>query len=390
MATPPTQVRVDLGERGYTIHVGPGTLASLPAVITASLQPTPRRIALIADRGVPAATVTTVESDCRRASLDPLVIPLSPSEPTKSLATAQSVLTALARHRFERWDVLIALGGGIVGDLAGFVASIYRRGMPVIQCPTTLLAMVDASVGGKTGVNLAIGDQPGDLKKNMAGAFHQPAAVIADISVLASLPDRDFRCGLAECIKHGMLAADWGDPGLLDWTEAHLLAIASKSPATVAELVTRNIRVKAAVVGRDERELDESGGRMSLNLGTHLRPRSGDPSRCPSVAGNPLDGLQHGEAVALGLIASARTAAAMGLISGQYADRIAALVASASLPTSAKGVPDDDRLFALMAHDKKVSGGRLRLILPTGPGRVAVSNDPPRSAVVAGLQAIRA
>jgi len=204
------------------------------------------------------------------------------------------------------------------------------------------------------------------------------------------LPDRDFRCGLAECIKHGMLAADWGDPGLLDWTEAHLLAIASKSPATVAELVTRNISVKAAVVGRDERELDESGGRMSLNLGhTFAHALETLPGVHP-VAGNPLDGLQHGEAVALGLIASARTAAAMGLISGQYADRIAALVASASLPTSAKGVPDDDRLFALMAHDKKVSGGRLRLILPTGPGRVAVSNDPPRSAVVAGMQAIRA
>jgi 3-dehydroquinate synthase len=154
--------------------------------------------------------------------------------------------------------------------------------------------------------------------------------------------------------------------------------------------VTRNIRVKAAVVGRDERELDESGGRMSLNLGhTFAHALETLPGVHP-VAGNPLDGLRHGEAVALGLIASARTAAAMGLISGQYADRIAALVASASLPTSAKGVPDDDRLFALMAHDKKVSGGRLRLILPAAPGRVAVSNDPPRSAVVAGMQAIRA
>src|SRR5262249_55537754 len=158
------------------------------------------------------------------------------------------------RHKLERSDLVIALGGGLTGDVAGFAAATYRRGLPIIQCPTTLLAMVDASVGGKTGVNLEL--TPGDLKKNMVGAFHQPSAVIADVNVLTSLPDRTFRAGLAECLKHSMLSADFGDPGLQDWMLAQRDPLLRRVPATLTELVHRNVTVKAAVVGRDEREED--------------------------------------------------------------------------------------------------------------------------------------
>ncbi len=389
MTTPHTQVRVDLGARGYSIHIGAGTLEQLPALIKTSLSPSPRRVALIADRGLPASTISTVESNLRDAGFDPLLLTLASSESDKSLATAQDLLIQLTRERFERSDAAIALGGGVIGDVAGFVAAIYRRGIPVIQCPTTLLAMVDASVGGKTGVNLAIGNLPGDLKKNMVGAFHQPAAVVSDTSILASLPDRHYRCGLAECIKHGMLAADWGDAALLEGIESNIPAITARQPDVLAELVTRNIRIKAAVVGTDELELDDSGGRMSLNLGhTFAHALETLPEIHPASAA-PGSGLQHGEAVALGLIAASRTAAAMNLIPLRYADQITLLIKSVGLPTTAQGIPPDDQILSLMAHDKKVSQGLLRLILPTAHCRVEVCSDAPNAAICAGLAAIR-
>jgi 3-dehydroquinate synthase len=248
--------------------------------------------------------------------------------------------------------------------------------------------MVDASVGGKTGVNLAAGG--GDLHKNMVGAFHQPRAVIADVDVLRSLPERFFRAGLAECVKHAMIGADWGDPGLVDWTASARARIAAHDTGTLIELVSRNVRIKATVVGRDEREEDQSGGRALLNLG-HTFAHAIEPLPGLSPDGNPAHApLQHGEAVALGLVAAARGAVALGKCPADLADRTVALLNDFGLPTRVRGLPPADQVLARMHHDKKVLGGRLRLILPTAPGRAAVIADPPQAAVITAIDAIRA
>jgi 3-dehydroquinate synthetase len=259
--------------------------------------------------------------------------------------------------------------------------------------------MVDASVGGKTGVNLAIPSrQPSNpsasptLLKNMVGAFWQPRAVLADIDTLASLPPRIFRAGLAECIKHAMLSAGLpaphADPDLLDWTESAFPRILAQDAAALTELISRNVRTKAAIVARDEREEDDSGGRALLNLGhtfahaietiSHLSPDT-NPAHAP---------LQHGEAVALGLIAAASTAAAAQLAPADLPARITRLIAAAGLPTRVGNLPPPDEIVARMAHDKKTLAGRLRLILPTAPGHAAVFTDPALQAIQSGIRAI--
>jgi 3-dehydroquinate synthase len=294
-----------------------------------------------------------------------------------------------ARH--ERGQPLIALGGGIVGDLAGFAAATYRRGIPLVHCPTTLLAMVDASIGGKTGVNIALGaGAEGSLKKNMAGAFHQPTLVLSDVEVLRSLDARQFRTGLAECIKHALIGAHGGEPALLPWLEDRLPTILAQDPATLVELVTRNVRLKAAIIDGDEREELPDGGRILLNLGhtfghaietlPHLTP-DGDPAKAP---------LLHGEAVALGLVAAAETARELDLCDAAAVDRILAIISRCGLPVEINGLPPADRIVALMGFDKKVAEGKLRLILPVGLGAAKVLANPPLPAILAGLEAIRA
>jgi 3-dehydroquinate synthetase len=393
------EVRVALGARAYSVVVEAGALERIGAIVT-GLLPDIRRAFVVVDEGLPAQTTARATASLEQAGLAASTRTIRPSEHGKSLQTLGGLLAELTRLKHERREPVIALGGGIVGDVAGFAAGVYRRGVPVVQCPTTLLAMVDASVGGKTGINIDVGGAGGgapgreDLKKNMAGVFHQPVTVVADVSVLSSLPDRHFRSGLAECVKHALVGADWGEPGLWDWTLANLGPILAREPGTLVELVARNVSVKAAVVKSDEREEADSatGGRALLNLGhtfahaietiPHLSP-DGDARNAP---------LQHGEAVALGLVAACRAAELMNpaLKRDRLGEVVVAALEKIGLPTRIAGLPPTERVVEAMGHDKKVSGGLLRLVLPSSLGRARVVESPPPSAVTGAIDSIRA
>ncbi len=382
---PERSIRVELGRRGYDVRVGEGLLDRLGEITLGAGAAPGSRAFMVCDDGLPPATVARAKGSLTAAGLLPTLAPAHAAETEKSLATLEPLLAQMSGLRLDRLEAVIALGGGIVGDLAGFAAAVYRRGVPVIQCPTTLLAMVDASVGGKTGVNLSVS---GNLKKNMVGSFHQPRAVIADVSVLGSLPERVFRAGLAECLKHGMIAAGFGDAGLFGWTVQNLDRIGRRETEALVELIARNIAVKAAVVGHDEREEEASGGRALLNLGhTFAHAIETLPDLAPGSHPAPL---QHGEAVALGLVAASRCAAEAGLCTSQFAATIAAAVERAGLPISVRGLPPNPRVLELIAHDKKVLGGNLRLILPAGFGGAKVVESPALPAITAGIDAIRA
>jgi 3-dehydroquinate synthase len=388
MTTPEARVPVHLGPRSYDVVIGAGTLGALPVVISSALSGTPRRAILACDDGLPTETSATAERSLAAAGITALRFGLEASEEHKSLDQLAQLLAFLAAHRIERTEPLIALGGGIVGDLAGFAAATYRRGIPFIQCPTTLLSMVDASVGGKTGVNLP---GPGkSLLKNMVGAFHQPRAVVIDVRALDSLPERSFRAGLAECVKHAMIGAECDDLSLGDWTANHLAAILIRDPATLTSLIARNVRIKATIVERDEREEQDQGGRALLNLGhTFAHAIETLPTLSPDA--NPGHApLQHGEAVALGLLAAAATSEAAGHATSPQIAQTAALISTCGLPSRVAGLPPSTELLARMAHDKKVQGGKLRLILPVAPGRAAVFAGVPEPAITAGWDAIRA
>lgn len=379
-------------ERRYDVLVQPGALADLGPRIAAALgagaHGVRRRAFMVADAGLPGWLIDAARVSLDAAGFDAHVELVAPSESIKSLDSVSHLLERIIATRHERTDPVIAIGGGIVGDIAGFVASIYRRGVPVIQCPTTLLAMVDASVGGKTGVNLRAGDT---LKKNMVGCFWQPRLVVADPRALASLPDRHLRCGLAECIKHGLISRAT-DPDLFSWTRAALPRVLARDAGVLSQLIERNVRVKASFVAGDEREEAASaeGGRAILNLGhtfghaietiPHLSPTA-DAGDAP---------LHHGEAVALGLVAAAATSAALGLLAREDAESVRAAVDAAGLPSRVAHLPGDDAILAAMSHDKKVAGGRLRLVLLRAIGDACVIEDPPTDAVIAGLRAIRA
>lgn len=384
-------IRVTPPSRSYEVIVGEAIRSELDTAIRAAL-PDAKRAVLFADAGIPAGTlVEGVAVSLGRAGLIVHHVQdttFAPSEEHKSLGTVETMLAVMSAARLDRNDVAVVVGGGVLGDLSGFAAATYRRGIRWINIPSTLLAMVDASVGGKTGVNLRV---CGSLKKNMVGAFWQPSLVAADVDLLRTLDERQFRAGLAECIKHGMLAADFGDAGLGSWTSSNLPGIMKRDPATLIELIARNIAVKASVIGSDEREeaRDADGGRALLNLGhtfghaietlPGLSP-DGDPAHAP---------LHHGEAVALGLVAAAATAEKLGLAPGGTLDQTRAAIIAAGLPASVPGLPPTTELIGLMMHDKKVAQGQLRLVLPAGDGRCRVVADPPNDAVEAGWSAIR-
>lgn len=384
-------LRVDLPPqppRSYPIAIGPGILESqLAAALERAAYPG-RCALVIADSGPPRHFADAASRALAASGRQPHRLLIEPAEDLKTLDTLRLILLRMEDWRLERSDPIIAIGGGITGDIAGLVAATYRRGSPIIQCPTTLLAMVDASVGGKTAVNL---DPPAaNLLKNAAGAFHQPDLVIIDTTALDSLPPRHFRAGLAECLKHAMIAADWGDPGLTAWTPANLPALLARDPAALAELIRRNVALKARVVADDERETSPSAGRATLNLG-HTFAHAIEPIHTLSPSPDPADApLLHGEAVALGLVAAAAAAHHAGLCHPSILHDTRVALRAAGLPTSVHGLPHDDALLEAMSHDKKARSGRLRLILPVAPGRVRVVPDPPPDAVRAGWAAIRA
>jgi 3-dehydroquinate synthase len=278
---------------------------------------------------------------------------LPAGEGEKSLATTSLLYDQLAGQRADRQTLVVAVGGGVIGDVAGFAAATFARGLPILQVPTTLLAMVDSSVGGKVGVN-----HP--MAKNLIGAFHQPAGVWIDTAVLATMPEREFRSGLAEVVKYGVIL----DAGLFAFLEANAAAILGKEPAVLRRIIARCCRLKADIVEQDERE--ETGLRAVLNYG-HTFAHAFE-----TAAG--YGGWLHGEAVAVGMVCAGRLAQRRGLITPEITERQCRLLQQFHLPTAAKRWPIDD-LLQTMRSDKKALAGRLRFILPRRLGEAALFDD---------------
>jgi 3-dehydroquinate synthase len=289
---------------------------------------------------------------------------LPDGEAHKTLANAARVLDVLVANRFARDCAVLALGGGVVVDLAGFAAACYQRGVDFVQLPTTLLAQVDSAVGGKTGVN-----HPGG--KNLIGAFHQPQLVVADTNTLSTLPPRELRAGVAEVIKYGLIA----DAALFDWLEVHLEELLAVAPAALLHVVRRSCEIKAEIVGRDEREYGE---RALLNLGHTF----GHAIESATAYREWL----HGEAVGAGLVMAAAMSSECGLLGASEAERVRRLVERAGLPTRAASVTPD-AVLDHMRIDKKVLGGRLRLVLLRGIGEAFVTADYPAAALTRTLRA---
>jgi 3-dehydroquinate synthetase len=388
---PHARVPVRTGGHAYDVVIG-RVLASLPDLLLERGLIRPRsdgqRLFIGHDAGLPAVIVYELVRILSGRGLRITLAPVLAEETRKTIGGIEPLLAAIARSRHERTEPIIALGGGIVGDVVGFAAAIYRRGVPVIQIPTTLLAMVDASIGGKTAVNL---DVDGRLMKNLIGAFHQPSLVISDVSLLSHLPARQLQSGLAECIKHGMIGAEFGEPDLLEWLEKNAAGLLARDPEVLTQLIARNVALKAAVIAQDEREEAADGGRALLNLGhTFGHAIETIPEARPEGAAEP--GLHHGEAVGLGLIAAAHCACDAGLIGRDHdwPRRITAIVRTCLLPVRASHLPPPEEILARMAHDKKVKGGALRLVLPTDPSRCGLFVDPPVAAITAAIRAISA
>jgi 3-dehydroquinate synthase len=360
-------VDVDLPDHPYRVEIAPGSLARLGAHVRAVAPH--ERAALFVDENVhQAGHGPAAKASLEAAGFDVVLERLPPGEPTKSLAVVERLYSRLAKERLERESPIVAVGGGVLGDLTGFVAATYLRGCPFVQCPTSLLAMVDSSVGGKVAVNLPEG-------KNLVGAFHQPRVVVIDTDVLSTLPARELRCGLAECIKHGLGL----DARLFEWIERELPGILALDPGVVVELVRRNVAVKAAIVVEDERE---RGRRALLNLG-HTFGHAIEATVGYGV-------YEHGEAVALGTIAACVMAEREGLVPEGLEARFRALVRRIGLPDEARGLPSDEALLECMRGDKKVQSGKLRLVLPTGVGASITTSDFAMRHLEAAWAAIRA
>ncbi|MEI2771806.1 MAG: 3-dehydroquinate synthase [Candidatus Competibacter sp.] len=342
---------VELGDRRYPIYIGPGLL-DRPDLLRTHV---PGRQVLV----VSNTTVAPLYLDRVRAALAGLrheAVILPDGEQYKTLETLDEIFTALLSHRLDRDCTLVALGGGVIGDMAGFAAACYQRGVHFVQIPTTLLAQVDSSVGGKTAVNHPLG-------KNMIGAFYQPRCVLADTDTLKTLPDRELSAGLAEVIKYGLIR----DLPFLEWLEDHIEQLLARDAAALTEAIERSCRNKADIVAADERE---TGERALLNLGHTF----GHAIETGMGYGEWL----HGEAVAVGMNLAADLSARLGWLKGEQVERVRALLARARLPLNApEGLTADDFL-RLMAVDKKVKEGQLRLILlrALGHGVIAETVDP--------------
>lgn len=379
-------------DRSYDVVVAHDALLELGSRLRA-VSPGAQRALLVVDGGLPDGVVGKAVGSIASAGVRAVVHTVRASERAKSLGTLEGVLHAAMRERLEREEPFVALGGGIVGDVAGFAAAVYRRGVAVIQCPTTLLAMVDASVGGKTGVNLAM-EEGGGLRKNMVGAFWQPSVVLCDLESLASLSEREYRAGLAECLKHALIGSAFGEPGLLDWMLDRAAEVAARRHEVMAELIARNVAVKCRVVAGDEREtLNASAtGRGALNAG-HTLAHAIESAFAVDGGDRDDHGVLHGEAVGLGLIGEVAVAESMGLLGDTvttYADRVTEWVARLGLPTRLPGPVSAERLIEAMRDDKKVAGGRIRLMSPTPDRRVVIVDDPTAGALRGALERLGA
>jgi 3-dehydroquinate synthase len=351
----PAGVRVALGARAYDIVIGRDVLASLGARV-AALRPG-ARCAIVTDETVARHHLAGAEASLAQAGIASSRVIVAAGEASKSYAVFEQVCEQLIEARIERGDLLVALGGGVIGDLAGFAASAIRRGLDFVQVPTTLLAQVDSSVGGKTGINSRLG-------KNLVGAFHQPALVLADTAVLDTLPARQMRAGYAEVAKYGLL----GDADFFGWLEQHWQEIFSGAPAR-ERAVMRSCQMKAEIVARDERE---SGDRALLNLGHTF-------GHALEAAAGFSDRLLHGEAVAIGTTLAFAFSARRGLLPPADAARVQRHLSAVGLPTRiadvAGGMPGADALMGLIAQDKKVRRGKLVFILARGIGESFIAAD---------------
>jgi len=356
----PAVVRVDLGARGYDVVVGRGVVGDRLGGLLSGR----RRCAVVTQERAGTPHAALVEDALVAAGIEHVVVEMGDGEEHKTLGTVEALAERLAGWGLKRSDAVVALGGGIVGDTAGFLAATYMRGVPIVQVPTTLLAMVDSAIGGKTGVNLGAG-------KNLVGAFHQPIGVLADPTVLATLPDREYRCGLGEVAKYALL----GDLALQAVVADRTPALLARDPGVLAEVVAACAAAKAAVVAADEEE--RTGARAVLNYGHTL-------AHALETAGGYR--LAHGEAVAVGLVFAGRLAAELARIPSTVADRHRALVEALGLPVAAPAGLDADEVVALMRRDKKSEGG-LTFVL-AGPSGVERVDDPPAGALLAALGAV--
>ena len=354
---------VDLGERSYPIHIGPGLLEQPDWLLGHLAQ---KRVAIVTNTTVAPLYLEKLSQPLRAAGVDILPIVLPDGEAHKDWCTLNQIFDELLKHRVERRATLIALGGGVIGDMTGFAAASYQRGAPFIQVPTTLLAQVDSSVGGKTGINHPLG-------KNMIGAFYQPKAVIADTDTLKTLPARELSAGLAEVIKYGLI---W-DTDFFAWLESHMAALRALDPASISYAIYRSCEIKAQVVAADERE---NGLRALLNLGHTF----GHAIEAGMGYGNWL----HGEAVGAGMVLAGRLSVRLGLIAVDAQARIEALVAAAGLPVEAPALGLDQYL-SYMGVDKKVEGGRIRFVLLKRIGEAFVTAEVPREMLAQVLPAAR-
>jgi len=356
-------LELDLGERSYPIYIGSGLLAR-PELLTSYIHGA--RVAIVTNETVAPLYLGRVRAHLAR--YNPVEVILPDGEQYKTLEVLNRIFDALLQNRCDRQTTIVALGGGVIGDMAGFAAATYQRGVPFIQVPTTLLSQVDSSVGGKTGVNHPLG-------KNMIGAFYQPRAVVIDTDTLNTLPDRELSAGLAEVIKYGLIR----DPEFFIWLEAHMDRLLARDPAALAEAIERSCRNKAEVVAADERE---AGVRAILNLG-HTFGHAIE-------TGMGYGAWLHGEAVAAGMVMAADLSRRLGWLTEHDVARIRALIERAHLPVQAPPMLTDAQFRALMSVDKKVQAGKLRLVLLETLGKAVITAEVPPAVLDETLAAARA
>ncbi|WP_422261016.1 3-dehydroquinate synthase [Tabrizicola sp.] len=360
------RVAVDLGVRSYEVRIGQGLLARAGAEIAPLLRR--KRVAVVTDETVATRHLAALTAALTAEGITSTALSLPAGEGTKNWANLARCTEWLLEQKVERKDVVLALGGGVIGDLVGFSAAILRRGVRFVQLPTTLLAQVDSSVGGKTGINTAQG-------KNLVGAFHQPSLVLADIDVLSTLPDRDLLSGYGEVVKYGLL----GDAAFFDWLERDGPALRQGDAAVRLRAVTRSVEMKAGIVSRDE---TEEGERALLNLGHTF---------CHALekATGYSDRLLHGEGVAIGCALAFELSSRLGLCSQEEPSRVRAHLKAMGIKVDIRDIPGDlpgaETLIGLMGQDKKVVDGKLRFILARGIGQAFVADDVPGDKVRAVL-----
>jgi 3-dehydroquinate synthase len=356
-------VHVNLGPRSYDIEIGSGNLRD--AVNFCDAEADDAHTVIITDTNVAELYLDPIIESFEEVGCEVAAIEVDPGEPSKAPDVASDLWEELLDHGADRKTVIVALGGGVVGDLAGFVAATFARGLRFVQIPTTLLAQVDSSVGGKVGVNL-------EKAKNMVGSFWQPRGVLIDVDVLQSLPEREYRAGLAEVVKYGVIQ----DADFFAYLEANIDAVNARDAAVLTHIVERCCRLKADVVEQDERE--ETGLRAILNYGHTF---------CHALeAATGYEQLLHGEGVAIGMMCAARLAERMGHVDAAFVERQRDLLEAIKLPLDVPDV-DRDELVELMYRDKKVERGKLRFVLPTRLGHVELVREVKNEDVLAAMVA---